>query len=297
MNADVLRELAKSIDPIAFCQGLGIDPDPWQRDLLLSDERQIILNCSRQSGKSFVCSVLALFHAMNHPGALILVLSPSLRQSSELFKKIMNHYHDLGRPGGATIESALTLQLSNRSRIISLPGTEKTIRGYSGVSLLLVDEAAGVDDELYMAVRPMLAVSAGRLILLSTPKGQRGFFHKVWTEGEDFFKIKITADQVPRISKDFLDEERRALGERYFEQEYFAEFFDRDDAVFDHSLVMASLSDVDEWIIDLDEDMQAEYEELKTNDETAEDEKKAEDAEKARIRRLTREADEWDLKM
>jgi hypothetical protein len=58
---------------------------------------------------------------------------------------------------------------------VGLPGTEATIRGFSAVSLLLVDEAARCSDELYLAIRPMLAVSDGTLWLMSTPF-QAGIF-------------------------------------------------------------------------------------------------------------------------
>jgi hypothetical protein len=57
------------------------------------------------------------------------------------------------------------LTLSNGARIIALPGKEETIRGFSGVTLLVIDEAARVLDDLYQACRPMLAVSGGRIIL------------------------------------------------------------------------------------------------------------------------------------
>ena len=132
--------------------------------------RQLLL-CCRQSGKSTTTATLALHTAFYEPGALILLLSPSLRQSQELFKKVQDVYRVLSNPAPLQAESALRLELANGSRIVSLPGTEGTVRGYSGVSLVVIDEAARVNDELYYAVRPMLAVSGGRLIALSTPWG------------------------------------------------------------------------------------------------------------------------------
>ena len=242
INATVLRELARSIDPIAFCQSLGLDPDPWQRDLLLSTEKQTILNCSRQSGKTEIVSVLALYTAMQHAGSLILCVSPSLRQSGEMLKKVVSHYHDIGRPLGATIDSALTLQLSNRSRIVSLPGTEKTIRGYSA-DLICVDEAARVPEELFIALRPMISVTGGRMILLSTPAGKRGTFFREWTEGVGWKKIKVTADQVPRISRQFLEQERRALGERWFAQEYMCSFEENEAALLSYDVIQRAVRD------------------------------------------------------
>lgn len=239
-------DLALALNPIKFAQSLGLDPDPWQRELLLSSEKRIILNCSRQSGKSTITAILALHHALNDPGALVLVLSPSLRQSGELFKKIMGFYKDLGKPIASETETALTVQLHNKSRIVSLPGKEQTVRGFSGVSLLIVDEAARVADELYYAVRPMLAVSQGRLILLSTPFGKRGFFFNEWTDLEKsdaWKKIQITAYECPRIAPDFLEEERLALGEWHFKQEYLCEFSENIDAYFSNDEIMGALSD------------------------------------------------------
>lgn len=242
----VRADLALALNPIKFCQSLGLDPDPWQRELLLSNEKRILLNCSRQSGKSTITAILALHHALNDPGALVLVLSPSLRQSGELFKKVMNFYKNRGKPVASESETALTLQLHNRSRIVSLPGKEQTVRGFSGVSLLIVDEAARVDDELYYAVRPMLAVSQGRMILLSTPFGKRGFFFNEWSKQKEnaaWKKVKITVYECPRIAPAFLEEERLALGEWWFQQEYLCEFSENVDAYFSYDEIMGAISE------------------------------------------------------
>src|SRR5262249_46209279 len=114
------------------------------------------------------------------PGALVLLCSPSLRQSGELFRKVLHLFEALQRPVAVRTTSALQLELVNGSRILSLPAQEETIRGYSGVNLLLIDEAARVPDALYRSVRPMLAVSQGRLVALSTPYGKRGWFYEEW---------------------------------------------------------------------------------------------------------------------
>ena len=219
-------------DPIAFARCLNLEPDPWQRDLLNATDEHIILNCSRQSGKSTIVAVLALHHALTNPEALVLILSPSQRQSGELLRKITAFYRELGRPGGSEADSATTLELRNGSRIVALPGSESTTRGFSGPSLVLLDEAAQVSEELYHAVRPMLAVSRGRLILLSTPYGKQGIFWHAWDQEPDWKRVKVTADQCPRISKDFLQKERRAIGEWSFAQEYCCEFMQDHDALF-----------------------------------------------------------------
>src|SRR5262249_5097813 len=161
-----------------------------------------------QSGKSSTAAALGLHTALCRSGSLVLLLSPSQRQSGELFRKLTGLYEALGRPVRTLARSALRLELANGSRVVSLPGDEATIRGFSGVALLVIDEAARVSDGLYLAVRPMLAVSRGRLVALSTPFGKRGWFHDEWHGNNNWNRVRATADQCPRISADFLEEER-----------------------------------------------------------------------------------------
>src|SRR5215210_584473 len=175
------EDLTLALDRVSFAKRLGIEPDPWQVDLLRSASERVLLNCCRQSGKSTMTAVIALHRALYHPGSLILCLAPALRQSQELFGKVLGFYRDLGRPVSPQAERKLSLELENGSRIVTLPGTEKTIRGFSGTALLVLDEAARVADELYFAVKPMLAVSGGALMMMSTPYGKRGVFFEEWT--------------------------------------------------------------------------------------------------------------------
>src|SRR5215208_2493376 len=194
-------DLRLALDRVVFAEKLGIVPDGWQEDLLRSLADRVLLNCSRQSGKSTMAAVTALHRALYHPGSLILCLAPALRQSQELFAKIAGFYRDLGRPVSPIGERKLSLELENGSRIITLPGSERTIRGFSGANLLLVDEASRVDDELYFAIRPMLAVSGGSLIMLSSPYGRRGVFYEEWISAHErgWERYEVPASQCPRI--------------------------------------------------------------------------------------------------
>jgi hypothetical protein len=230
-------------DPATIMTAAGLAPDPWQVRVLASPLAQILLLCSRQVGKSTVAGALAMRAAILQPGALVLLLSPSLRQSGELFRKVMSYFSALGRPLKVTAESALRIEFANGSRVVSLPGDEGTIRGFSGVSVLIIDEAARVDDNLYRAVRPMLAVSRGRLVALSTPCGQRGWFYEAWESDEAWERVRVTADECPRIDPTFLAAERRELGERWFRQEYLCSFEDTIDNVFSAEDIRAAMSD------------------------------------------------------
>jgi Terminase large subunit, T4likevirus-type, N-terminal len=235
-----------ALDPAVFFEdAVGSPADEWQARLLRSTAKNRILLASRQSGKSQVCAVLALHKALYAPNSLVLVLAPALRQSQELFQKIQAALRGVGTdmPVPPQAERRLSLELENGSRILTLPGSEKTIRGFSAVSLLLLDEASRVPDELYYAVRPMLAVSGGALVMLSTPFGKRGVFFETWENGaEGWERYKVTAHQISRISDEFLEEERRELPSWVFRSEYECSFEETEDAVFTTEKVQRALT-------------------------------------------------------
>lgn len=227
------RRSREATSPDALAARAGFSLDPWQADVLRSTDSQIILNCSRQSGKSTVSALLALHQALYTAESLVLLLSPSLRQSIELFRKTKAAIYSLGSDSRAIEEeSALRIEFANGSRIVSLPGSETSVRGYSNVALLVIDEAARVEDDLYQAVRPMLAVSRGRTVVLSTPFGKRGFFWKVWARSEGWKRVCVTAYDCPRIDPAWLEAERQQIPDIYFKSEYMCEFVEQADSVF-----------------------------------------------------------------
>ena len=240
-------DLAMALDPVRFARAAGIDPDPWQAEVMRSRHKRMLLNCSRQSGKSTTTSVVALHQAVFVPESLVLLLSPGLRQSSELFRKVAEAYTALGETIPSTSETKLQLELANGSRILSLPATEATIRGYSAVDLLIVDEASRVPSELIAAVRPMLAVSDGRLMTLSTPYGSRGWWYDAWRSQDDWYRVEVPATMCPRISPTFLEEEKRQLGEWWFRQEYLCEFMDAESQAFSRRDIEAAFKEIETW--------------------------------------------------
>ncbi len=234
--------LAAALDPVLFARQAGFEPDPWQADVLRSTHPRMLLNCSRQSGKSTTTAIIALHQAVCVPDSLVLLLSPGLRQSGELFRKVSQAYSALGATVPSTAETLLRLELENGSRVLSLPATEATVRGYSAPALLIVDEVARVSTELIVSVRPMLAVSNGRLITLSTPYGSRGWWYDAWRSQDDWYRVEIPATKCPRISPEFLAEERRNMGSWWFDQEYGCQFLDAETQVFTSAEIEAAFA-------------------------------------------------------
>lgn len=241
-NFDAELELA--LDPVAYARAVGIDADPAQSRLLRSTRKRILLCCTRQWGKSTTSALRAAHRATYRPNSLVLCVSPTDRQSGLLFDKVIEFLRKAPDSPKRLEDNKRSVRLANGSRIVSLPGSPDTIRGYSAPNMVLVDEAAFCEDDLFGAVGPMLAVSDGDIALLSTPHGKRGAFYDAWEEGgPEWERLRVTAEECPRISAEFLDQERRERPAWLFRQEYMCEFTETLDGVFTSGQVDGALED------------------------------------------------------
>lgn len=240
--SSLAAEFERALDPAAIFTGAGMAADPWQASVLRSSHPRQLLLCSRQSGKSTTVASLAVHSALYDPG-LVLLFAPAQRQSTELFKKVSAFYRALPDVPTPVAVTETKMELPNGSRIIALPGSEATTRGYSAPRLILVDEASRTEEALYGALRPMLATTStqldqGRMLCLSTPWGKRGWFYEQWAHGGDRWqRTKITAHDCPRISAEWLAEERKLVGDFMFRQEYLCEFVDTEEQLFPTELI------------------------------------------------------------
>jgi hypothetical protein len=209
---------------LSTMRALEMEPDPWQMEVLTGGHKRLLLNCARQAGKSTTVAALSVLESVGHKRTRVLIMAPSLRQSRLLFKTAVRFLEHVGQRFIKN-QNIHELNLTNNSQIVCLPCQEETIRGYSNVRLLVIDEAARVPDDLFRAVTPMLAVSDGRMICLSTPYGRRGFFYEQWAKGgNDWKRIEVPVDQVPRITPEYLEQARRQMGDTWFRQEFLCSF-------------------------------------------------------------------------
>src|SRR5258708_28587382 len=175
---------------------------------------------------------MAVHQAVYEPGNIAVVCAVAQRQAMETIRVCRDIYAALGRPVPAESENKLSLELSNGSRILSIPSSEETVRGLSNVSLLILDEASRIPDAFYGAVMPFVAVSNGTLALLSTPAGRRGFFFDAYQHKGEWFYKEVRAEQCARIAPSFLAEQRRKTGEYFYAQEWLCEFNDATSGAF-----------------------------------------------------------------
>lgn len=179
----------------------------------------------RQSGKTTTAGIDSAVEALTSPGALILFLSRTERQSEIGLESARRAVYAAGEI--PTDESMLRLKLANGSQIIALPGgDEHSIRGFPGVRLLNIDEASFTSDLLYWSASPMIAVSGGLITALGTAWTRQGWFYSaIFGDDPAWERTIVTADDVPRLwtDPDFLPSELRSMGEDVYRREYYCE--------------------------------------------------------------------------
>lgn len=234
------------VNPWVTFKALGMTPDPWQEMFLLDPAKRRLMLCCRRAGKSLVSAAKTLTHCLTQPNSVCLVFSPTRRQSQEYTRYVNRFDKALGHPVKVIRRSLGETEWANGSRLISLPDSHEGVVGVGGnPTRLVIDEASRVSDILYMSIRPMLALGA-ELEVLSTPFGRRGWFFEILDSPQRlsmFRAWKVTAHQVPRITPEFLEEERLELGDRWFRQDYELAFSDAIDAVFSADVIEGARED------------------------------------------------------
>jgi len=236
------RDLAYALDPVLWArEKLRLVLDPVQADLLARRGHRELLNCARQWGKSTVIAAGVLHECSYRLGSCVVVMSPTARQSGLLLAKIAAFAERAGIESSPLAGEDPGLRFPCGD-VVALPGKEATTRGFAGVTWLVIDEAAQVANGLYHSARAYLATTNGRVSLLSTPFGRRGFFYDEHEAGR-YRVTRVAAQDCPRISAEFLAEQRVSMPDWFFRQEFCCEFTATDDAIFNHDLVLASISD------------------------------------------------------
>ncbi|MEE4212681.1 MAG: terminase family protein [Parvularcula sp.] len=235
-----LRSVSEDLDPSPLFERVIGPPDPWQRDFLQSAAVFLLCLCSRQVGKS--TSTAALAWAALSRGEFVLVVAPSERQSRELFKKVLFFRHHSGT-GIKSVRSTLTeLELENGGRLICVPASSDSIRGFTvDRGLIIFEEAAFIADDVFSAVIPMRGVN-GRIIMITTPAGPSGAFHDYWTKGSAARIFARSLDQPRLVEKVAFDREHMPPAK--FRQEHEALFLGAGTPFFDHETIRRAYVDV-----------------------------------------------------
>ena len=214
-------DLLTALDPVdLFRRAFLVDPLAWQIDYLRETRPTAVLK-GRQVGASFSAAALAIHTARYWPKVNAIIVSPTLKQSTEITNRARSGLKELGER--LVQDSTSMLRLANESRILSLPGTAKSVRGWTA-KLLVLDEAAYISPDTWTAARAIVA-TGGRLVVQSTPADEVGDYHDLVTDDDPTWaRFVVRSDEVPTITAEFLASERRHMGPDAYAMEYECQF-------------------------------------------------------------------------
>jgi hypothetical protein len=206
-------------------ENLDFEADPFQAEILTAPETRLMVLAPRQVGKTAAAAVRAAWEAINSENSLILLASASGRQSGQILAKTRVILSELGEDLLPPPPQSTGFTLANGTSVLAVPDSPETIRGYSAPKLIIVDEAAFATKELFTALDPMMTVSGGTIMLLSTPNGQTGYFYDQWHAKEGpWRRIQTTLEACPRINKEAIEQIKKTMSKEEFQSEFECKF-------------------------------------------------------------------------
>lgn len=246
VDLDTLRS-----DPAVFADRvLGEEMWSYQADFARSEARYRVVVAGRQVGKSTTLAKIALHGAATRAGVLVLVVSAGDDAAKRLLADCVALANGSAALRGSVVSDGKSLlTFTNGSTIRSVPASIRQIRGWP-VDLLIVDEAAFVDNEIWEAAEPaILARPSSRVIMTSSPWGSNEhWFRKLWNEGRDNPSARVQSWQwstfdSPLADKELLEQWRETRPAEWFRREILGQFTDDSGAYFTESELMGAVAD------------------------------------------------------
>ena len=255
MKFDERRFIKLPID--GYMNLLGITPNSSQHGIINAINnpkyRFVTAAVSRRQGKTYIANIIGQLTTLV-PGANVLLMSPnySLSQISfDLQRQLIKHFdlevlRDNAKDKVIELSNHSTIRMGSVNQVDSVVG-----RSYD---LIIFDEAALVDgrDAFNVALRPTLDKENSKAIFISTPRGRNNWFAEFWHRGfsdefPEWFSIKATYHENPRISEQDIQEAKKTMSESEFNQEYMADFnvFEGQVWAFNHEECVADLTEMD----------------------------------------------------
>ena len=212
--------------------------DPYEYQLetidLLNKNRFFVGLWARQSGKTTIVAVFALWYAIFHANKNVGIVSNKESSAKRILDTIKRMYEGLPvwlKPG-VTEYQKTSVHFDNGTNMIISATTSDAFRGWP-MNMVICDEFAFVPsnqaEEFWAANYPTISSSKkSKLIIISTPNGMFNIFHRLWTQaqvGDNFFKpYKVIWDRVPGRDKEWAKQEIANMGTQAFNQEYACKF-------------------------------------------------------------------------
>lgn len=185
---------------------------------------------SRRQGKTYIANIVGQVVALV-PGSHVLIMAPNYNLSQisfdlqrSLIKKFgIEVVKDNAKDKVIELVNGSTIRIGSVNQVDSCVG-----RSYD---LIIFDESALTDGEeaFNVSLRPTLDKPTAKALFISTPRGKQNWFSKFFDRGFDsafpqWFSVKATWKDNPRMTEDDVYEARKSLSDAEFRQEYEADF-------------------------------------------------------------------------
>jgi len=223
---------------------VGYTPYPHQRAVhdamkdAFHSGRIFVVKSKRQVGKTTMAENILLKVAIEHRNTLSCLVEPTLDQARRVYKEMVKAIEEtpvIKRKN----DSLLELELINGSTIIFKSAEQRdNLRGFTVTGILVVDECAFIQDDIFDILQPTTDVHSAPILLISTPKLKQGFFYRYYSAGltgENPGIVSIDFNQFDTsflLPKDKLEQYRTMMPKAQFTTEYLGEFLDSDSILF-----------------------------------------------------------------
>lgn len=227
----------------AFFSVIGYQPHQKQWDLMHCRNERYVAECwPRQHGKSTGMAYEMLWSCASKPRCLVWLVAPTYDLCTPIFDELERAVADKCK-----FDEFKPTQISRRDLYITWNNgsrlqckSAENVLGLQGRRLdrLFIEEAASISDPLVWQqyLRPMLAVTQAPMMAISTPKGFNWFFDLAQKGMDplepDYFFGRAPLGCSPYIKPEEIEEARKTLPQRVFQQEWEAEFVSDAGAVF-----------------------------------------------------------------
>ena len=235
----------------------------WQGDCVsefvkMNKGDTLVICSQRQVGKSFTCSQLLLYTAINYSGSTSIYVSPTNDSSRKFFTDIKNMVENSHLTTKIN-ESLLIIEFINKSQII-FRSAESKLRGYSCKKggILVVDEAYYVPNDIWEVVLPFTNVDNSKKVFISTPRFKVGFFYDCYMRalaGDKGYHLIATTnyDTSMFLSEEQKQEYTKLLSPQAYKSEILGQWLDSGEGLFgDYASVFLLPEDKNPEIVGID---------------------------------------------
>lgn len=184
--------------------------DPWEAQVRIAesvrDHVRTAVKACHAPGKTWLAARVVLWFLCSHYGARVLTTAPTWRQVENVLWREVRAAYEGSRvqlPGHLFKTAAKGLEIGElwHAMGFSTKDPDKVSGFHAPYLLIVVDEASGVPDGLWEALRGLMASGHVRILLLGNPTRPAGEFYAAFNAKAALYnRIELSAWDTPNLA-------------------------------------------------------------------------------------------------